>query len=126
MAKTLVNSHLKVGEIGYEYNDWEVSASLIEAGDTKRGYNDQVEVYSLSYLTKPNWGYKGVDPFFRLGVSYNHDSNLVGNTNFRLGIGVNFHKVWRVEFNHHSSAGIHHPNTGVDYVTITYKIPPMF
>lgn len=126
VGKSVINSQLKVGEIGYEYSDWEFSASLLEEGSTKNGFQEQLEIYSVSYLTKPNWGYKGVDPYFRLGVSYNSGSELVGKSNFRLGIGADFHNVWRVEFHHLSSAGIHQTNTGIDYITITYKIPPLF
>src|SRR5690554_2898570 len=127
VGKTLINSHLKVGEIGYEYNDWEISAAILEDGKTKNGIQSEtMQIYSVSYLTKPKWGVYGVDPYFRLGVSYNDGSKLIGNSNFRLGVGLDFHDVWRVEFSHHSSAGIHNPNTGLDYITLTYKIPPMF
>lgn len=126
IGKTFINSTMKVGEIGYEYNNWEFSALLMEEGDTKNGFQDQLEIYSVSYLTKPQWGVYGVDPYFRLGISYNSGSELVGKSNFRLGIGADFHNVWRIEFSHHSSAGIHQTNTGIDMVTLTYKIPPLF
>lgn len=123
VGKSVINSHGKVGEIGYEINDWEFQATLVEAGDTKNGFQDQLEIYSISYLTKPHWGYKGVDPYVRLGVSYNSGSNLVGDSNFRLGLGLTFHDVWRVEYSHHSSAGIHQTNTGIDYTSLTYTMP---
>lgn len=126
IGKTVINSHLKVGELSYEYNNWEASATLMEAGGTKNGSQEQLEMYTASYLTKPNWGVYGFDPYFRLGFSYNTGSKLVGDTNYRLGVGMDFHDVFRVEFSHHSSAGIHNPNTGIDYVTISYKIPPLF
>jgi hypothetical protein len=123
LGKSIINSDLKTAEIGYEWNSWEASATLSEAGKTKNGFQDQVETYSVSYLTRiaaaPVWA----KPFLRLGVSYNSGSNLVGPTNFRLGVGVDFSDVWRVEYVHHSSAGIHRPNTGVDYVMLTYKMP---
>jgi hypothetical protein len=120
IGKTVINSHLKVGEVGYQYGNWEAQASLMAAGTTKRGEQNQVDTYSVSYLTTPGWGYEGVEPYFRLGASYNNDSNLVGNTNYRLGIGVNFNQVFRLEYVHHSSAGIHDPNTGIDYVALNY------
>jgi hypothetical protein len=123
LGKSIINSDLKTAEIGYEWNSWEASATLSEAGKTKNDVQDQVETYSISYLTRiaaaPVW----VTPFLRLGVSYNSGSNLVGPTNFRLGVGVDFSDVWRVEYVHHSSAGIHRPNTGIDYVMLTYKMP---
>jgi hypothetical protein len=123
LGKSIINSDLKTAEIGYEWNSWEANATLSEAGKTKNDVQDQVETYSISYLTRiaaaPVWA----TPFLRLGVSYNSGSNLVGPTNFRLGVGVDFSDVWRVEYVHHSSAGIHKPNTGIDYVMLTYKMP---
>lgn len=120
VGKTVINSHLTVGMIGYEYNNWEANARLLEDGQTINGHQDQMQIYSLSHLTKPNWGYKGVDPYFRIGASYNNGSALVGRTNFMLGVGLNFHKVFRVEFVHDSSANIHNPNTGVDQIVLSY------
>ena len=120
IGKTVINSHLKVGEIGYQHGDWELQVSLMQDGGTKRGAQAQVETYSLSHITTPGWGYAGVEPYMRLGVSVNSGSNLVGNTNFRLGIGVDFNSVFRLEYVHHSSAGIHTPNTGIDYVALSY------
>jgi hypothetical protein len=123
IGKSVINSHLKTAEIGYEWNSWEASATLTEAGKTKNGRQDQLKIYSVSYLTRiaaaPAWA----TPFLRLGVSYNTGSNLIGPTNFRLGVGVDFSDVWRLEYVHHSSAGIHRPNTGFDYPMITYKAP---
>jgi len=122
VGKTVVNSHLKVGEIGYQYGNWEAQVSLTEAGRTKRGDQEQVDTYSVSYLTTPGWGYVGVEPYFRIGASHNTDSNLVGNINYRLGMGVNFNQVFRLEYAHHSSAGINDPNTGMDYVLLNYAM----
>lgn len=126
LGTTIINSTLQVGEIGYEHNNWEASAALMKGGDTVHGDQDQLEIYSVSYLTKPNWGYKGVNPYFRLGVSYNSGSTLVGDSNYRLGFGLDFHNVWRAEFSHYSSAGIHDINRGIDMLTLTYKIQPPF
>jgi hypothetical protein len=123
VGESVFNSHLKTAEIGYEWNSWEASATLMGAGNTKNGRQDRLEIYSISYLTRvaaaPAWA----TPFLRLGVGYNSGSTLVGRTNFRLGLGVDFSDVWRVEYVHHSSAGIHKPNTGIDYVMLTYKMP---
>ena len=126
VGQSVVNSHLKTGEIGYHINDWEFQATIQESGKTSRGHQEQVEIYSVSYVTEPSWGIYGVEPYFRLGVSYNDSSPMVGNTNFRLGVGVNFNNIWRVEYSHHSSAGIHSPNTGIDYVTINYLFDPFW
>jgi len=123
VGKSVINSHLKVGEIGYERNGWEVQATLMGAGDTKNGQQDQLSIYSVSYITEPGWGYKGVEPYVRLGISHNTGSTLIGSSNFRLGLGVEFSKVFRLEYVHHSSAGIHEPNTGLDYVALSYTVP---
>jgi hypothetical protein len=120
VGKSVINSHLKVGEIGYEHKNWEVQASLMESGNTKNGNQKQLVLYSVSYITEPGWGYKGVEPYLRLGVSHNTGSKLVGANNFRLGIGVNFNEVFRLEYVHHSSAGIYKNNTGIDYVMLNY------
>jgi len=123
LGKSVVNSQLVVGEVGYERNGWEVQAALMESGDTKNGQQDQLSIYSVSYITEPGWGYKGVEPYIRLGVSHNTGSELVGTSNFRLGAGLNFTRVFRLEYVHHSSAGIHQTNTGVDYVMLNYITP---
>ena len=123
LGKSFINSSAKVGEIGYERKGWEVQASLMGAGDTKNGHQDQLSIYSVSYITRPGWGYKGAEPYVRLGVSYNSGSRLIGPSNFRLGLGVEFNKVFRLEYVHHSSAAIHDPNTGLDYVALSYMMP---
>jgi len=123
IGTTLINSHLKTAEVGFNYNSWELQGTLIEKGSTKNGPQDYVKIASVSRLIEPSWGYMGVEPYFRLGISYSPASNLVGNSNFKLGVGVDFNEVFRVEYTHHSSAGIHSPNTGVDYVTIVYRLP---
>jgi len=123
IGTTVINSTLKTAEVGFNYNRWELQGTLIEKGSTKNGAQDYLKLASVSYLVEPSWGHKGIDPYFRLGLSYNPESNLVGNSNFKLGIGVDFNEVFRVEYTHHSSAGIHSPNTGIDYVTIVYRLP---
>ena len=123
LGKSFVNSSSTVGEIGYQRNGWELQAALVGAGYTKNGQQSQLSVYSLSYITEPGWGYKGIEPYVRLGVSHNTGSKLVGTSNFRLGLGVNFNQVFRLEYVHHSSAGIHKPNTGLDYVALSYVMP---
>jgi hypothetical protein len=123
LGKSILNSSATVGEIGYERNGWEVQATLMGAGDTKNGQQDQLSIYSVSYITEPGWGYKGVEPYVRLGISHNTGSTLIGSSNFRLGLGVEFSKVFRLEYVHHSIAGIHEPNTGLDYVALSYTVP---
>jgi hypothetical protein len=57
-----------------------------------------------------------------MGLSYNDGSKLVGRTNFRLGLGLDFNEVLRVEYVHHSSADIHNPNRGIDYIMLNYTV----
>lgn len=121
LGYTAANSTLPIGEIGYEYKGWEVAASLIGVGDTKNGEQKEVPVYSLSYITRPNWSFLGGRNYYRLGVSYVNGSPLVGDTNFRLGVGLEY-KVFQVEYFHYSSAGIHQPNTGIDGIQLRFKI----
>jgi len=123
VGHSVINSHLKVGIVGLKYDRWELNARLMEAGDTKNSYQKQMETYSVSYITEPNIDFKGIQPYMRLGASYNTGSELVGNTNFMLGIGVDFHEIWALEFTHDSSAGIHQTNTGVDAVFLKYQAP---
>jgi len=123
LGKSFVNSSSTVGEIGYQRNGWELQAALVGAGYTKNGQQSQLSVYSLSYITEPGWGYKGVEPYVRIGISHNTGSQLIGTSNFRLGLGVDFNQVVRLEYVHHSSAGIHKPNTGLDYVALSYIMP---
>ena len=123
LGKSFVNSSSTVGEIGYQRNGWELQAALVGAGYTKNGQQSQLSVYSLSYITEPGWGYKGVEPYVRIGVGHNTGSKLIGSSNFRLGFGINFNQVVRLEYVHHSSAGIHKPNTGLDYVALSYVMP---
>ena len=123
LGKSFVNSSSTVGEIGYKRKGWELQAALMGAGYTKNGRQDKLSIYSVSYITEPSWGCKGVEPYIRLGVSHNTGSELIGTSNFRLGLGVNFNDVFRLEYVHQSSAGIHDPNTGLDYVALSYIMP---
>jgi len=67
LGKSILNSHSTVGEIGYERKGWEVQATLMGAGDTENGQQDKLSIYSVSYITEPGRGYKGVEPYVRLG-----------------------------------------------------------
>jgi hypothetical protein len=126
VGHSVINSDLKVGIIGLKYDRWELNARLMEAGETKNGYQEQMETFSASYITEPDISFKGIQPYMRLGASYNTGSELVGNTNFMLGVGVDFHDIWALEFVHDSSAGIHSTNSGVDSVFLKYNAPINF
>lgn len=124
VGKSFIGSDVTVGELGVEYNNWELTTTQFGQGWTKRGEQEAHAFYSASYLTKPQaLQNKWASPFLRLGVSYNSGDPLVGKSNYRLGIGVDFSDVWRIEYGHYSSAGQHDPNSGVDWVALTYKMP---
>lgn len=122
LGYSLINSELPFGELGYEHNNWEVAVSAFGGGKTKNGHQDTTYIYSLSHVVRPEWYvFKGRN-YYRIGVAYVDDSPLVGDTNFRLGIGVEWRLI-AVEYFHYSSAGIHSPNIGIDGVQFRLKIP---
>ena len=122
LGKTAFNSSNTVGEIGWEFRDWEITAGLIGEGETKRGDQGVVPVYSFSKLVKPDWSFLGAKNYYRIGVAYVDGSPLVGNTNFRLGVGLAW-KVASIEYVHYSSAGIHDTNTGIDIIMLRMNLP---
>lgn len=122
LGHTAFNSSSTVGEIGYEVNDWEFNAGLIGQGSTKNGDSGVVETFSISKLVKPGWSFLGGQNYYRIGVAYVNDSPLVGDTNFRLGVGLDY-GLFAVEYGHLSSAGIHDPNTGIDFIQFKIKLP---
>lgn len=122
LGHTAFNSSMTVGEIGYEWRDFEVTAGLIGQGSTKRGDQDAVPVYSVSKLVKPGWRFLGARNYYRIGVAYVDGSPLVGRTNFRLGVGLDW-GIAALEYVHYSSAGIHETNTGIDAVLLRLNLP---
>lgn len=121
LGHSVANSELPLGEIGYEYNNWEIAATLMGEGRTKNGDQDLVGIYSLSRMVRPSWNFLGATNYYRLGVSYVNDSPLVGEANFRLGIGLEWDIV-QLEYFHYSSAGINSTNSGIDGILLRYKI----
>lgn len=121
LGHTVVNSHMTVGELSYEHKNWEFAVAQIGKGDTRNGAQNVVPAYSMSYLTRPHWRFLGGKNYYRLGVAHVDGSPLIGNTNFRLGIGLEY-KVFQIEYFHYSSAGIHRPNTGIDGVQLRFKM----
>lgn len=122
LGKTVFNSSSTVGEIGYEWRDWEANIGLIGQGSTKNGDTDTIATYSISKLVKPGWKFLGGKNYYRIGVAYIDGSPLVGGTNFRLGVGLEY-KVFQLEYMHYSSAGIHKTNTGIDSLMLRLKLP---
>ena len=120
LGYTVANSTTPWGEVSYEFpSGWELAGSVSGAGDTRRGPQGEVSTVSWSRVVRPDWWLLGGRNYYRLGVAYVDGSPLVGNTNFRLGIGLEF-KVFQIEYFHYSSAGIHQPNTGIDGIQLRF------
>lgn len=122
LGQTAFNSTNTIAEVGYEWREWEANLGLIGSGSTKNGHQDLVKTYSISKLVRPDWKFLGAKNYYRIGVAYIDDSPLVGGTNFRLGVGLEY-KVFQVEYVHYSSAGIHETNTGIDAVMLRLNLP---
>lgn len=109
-------------EVGLEHIGWELSAA--HRGNRNEGSSLGVtEYYSLTRVVRPDWLGHGWQPFFRIGPAYVRNSAFVGNTNFRLGLGLEWRQTFAAEIGHYSSAGIHKPNTGEETFQIRYMIP---
>lgn len=120
LGHTAANSSATWGEFGYEYsNGWELAASVTGAGDTHNGPQDEVTAVSFSRIVRPPWRLLGATNYYRIGVAYVDGSALIGDTNFRLGVGLEW-SVFQLEYFHYSSAGIHQPNTGIDGIQIRF------
>ena len=122
LGYTVANSTLPFGSLSYEHNNIEYDATIIGEGNTQRGEQSQVYIFSASHLVRPPWYFLGAQNYYRIGVSHQNGSPLVGHTNFRLGAGLEW-KVMQVEYIHYSSAGIFKPNTGIDGIQLKFKVP---
>lgn len=120
LGHTLLNSQSTVGELGWQFGDraqWEGAVAVIGEGSTKRGDIERNWAYSLSRRVQPTWRLLGAGNYYRLGLAYIDGSPLVGDVNYRLGIGLDWGVV-ALEYFHYSSAGINDPNTGVDGIQL--------
>lgn len=115
LGHSALNSKVTVGEVSYELRSWEFAATQLGEGWTKRGEQQEVGIFSLSRVVRPSWFFLGGRNYYRIGTAWVKGSPLVGDTNYRLGIGLEY-KLISFEYFHYSSAGIHRPNTGIDGV----------
>ena len=123
LGQSVINSHIKTAEFSYRNDgNWEFAASLMGEGDTKNGVQGITNIYSASYIVEPQWSFLGGKNYYRLGGAYVNDSPLVGPTNYRLGVGMDW-DVFSLEYVHYSSSGIHDLNTGIDMIVLKYHIP---
>lgn len=125
LGYTTFNSSATTGEFAYRLPDsqWEIGALAFGQGDTNRGDQDVHYGASVTYLVDPpKW-----PVYFRIGAAYIEQENpLVGDTNYRLGIGREFFDgLFALEMVHFSSAGIHNPNTGVDAIQLRVPLPSL-
>ncbi len=120
LGHSTFNSEFTSPSMGYRFdNNMDITIGYFGDGELKNEDHDISAWASLSYVVEPNFKYiPGY--FMRIGVAYTPDINLVGDTNFRLGVGYDF-GVWELELMHFSSAGTHHINTGIDTIGITVK-----
>lgn len=121
LGYTVFNMHETTGEIGWSNNDIELGLGIVGSGDTKKGQQNYVYTASISKIVRPEWKILGGKNYYRIGASYVHDSVLVGDANFRLGIGLDY-DVFQIEYVHFSSAGIHDTNTGIDMIQLRYSM----
>ncbi|MBN50000.1 MAG: hypothetical protein CMN85_10695 [Spongiibacteraceae bacterium] len=122
LGKTFRTSDVTAGEVSYEMNDWELAATQLGQGETNKGRRDEaINLYSLSKMVRPGWCVGSVCGYFRIGVAHTPDALLIGDTNYRNGLGIET-RVFQVEYFHYSSAGIHKPNTGIDGLMLRLKL----
>ena len=121
LGKSTFNSHMMTGEAGYRKDNWDFGVQLIGEGQTKNGSSDHVWIASASHIVQPDWSIASYADFYmRLGVAYVRESNLVGDFNYRLGIGFDM-GPFEIEAYHYSSAGISNNNTGIDGIMLRAK-----
>lgn len=120
LGRTVFNSWATWGEVGYELpGGWELAASITASGNTRNGHQGEVKAVSFSRIFRPQWHLFGATSYFRLGVAHADGSALVGDNNFRLGLGLEWSAV-QVEYFHYSSARLSKPNTGIDGVQLRF------
>jgi hypothetical protein len=122
LGRTVLNSDSTYAEVGYEVDNWEFTAGLIGAGQTKDGWQSTVLTSSVSRIVRPNWCFLGGCNYYRIGIMAVHGSPLVGPLNFRLGIGMDY-GVFKFEAGHTSSADLFETNTGLDYPFLKLEYP---
>lgn len=121
LGRTVANSSATMGEFGYEFRGgYELTGSAIGASDTTQGRQGEVQALSFSRLVRPDWHLASANIYMRLGVAYVDGAALIGDTNFRLGVGLEWSRVVQIEYVHWSSAGIHQPNTGIDGLMVRF------
>ncbi|MCX2780430.1 acyloxyacyl hydrolase [Microbulbifer thermotolerans] len=121
LGHTVLNAHQTAGEVGYRFGRWEAAATRFGHGSTKRGDIDSAHAVSVSRIVRPGWKFLGAENYYRIGGSYVDGMPLVGNWNYRLGLGLAWDLV-EVEYFHYSSAGINDPNTGIDGVQFRLRL----
>lgn len=114
LGQSIIKTELSTGEISTGLYDWEIGYQKI-GGD--------IDILSVSRVIRPDWCLSNICYYQRLGVAYIPNSTLVGNTNYRLGIGIDFNDLFAFEYFHYSSAGIHKINYGLDGIMLRVKLP---
>jgi hypothetical protein len=120
--RSVINSETTIGGFGYRINNrWDISMHLIGQGWTKKGEQEVTEMYSLTRVINPTWSVLGGAFYQRVGIAYSPNQQLIGSSNFRLGMGLRWDFV-EVEWQHVSSADIHERNTGLDFIALRFLL----
>lgn len=121
LGKSQINAHQTMGELGIEYRDWSAGALIIGQGDTKKGEIRDV-LYGVHVSRRFYAPKVVVRPYLRLGGAWVEDAHpLVGQYNWRLGVGADITPAVSFEWVHLSSAGLSKTNTGIDYLALILR-----
>lgn len=122
-SRTMINSSLTMAGLGYRTNNnkWDVALQYIGEGDTKNGEQTAEPIFSVSRIVNPPWVLARGQYFMRMGVAYTPDNKLVGDTTYRLGVGLRWDFV-ELEYGHISSGDLWKNNTGIDFVTLRFML----
>jgi opacity protein-like surface antigen len=110
--------------VGYERNGWQAEYS--EQGNHSANNNDRgttTQVFSVTRVFRPSVPANNWQPYTGIGVAYVRNSFFVGPSNTRLRLGLEYRGTFAIEWSHVSSAGVHRPNTGLDYVQARFNVP---
>lgn len=120
LGHSTFNYYQTTGEIAWTPGKWAVAAQLLGEGSYRGQRVETTTIYSVSrFVEAPFWNGR---PYARIGVAYvDGDLPLVGNRNFRLGLGYRL-GVARIEMGHYSSAGIWSTNRGVDFIQVGFDL----
>ena len=104
VGKSFINSDVTIGELGVEYNDWELTATQFGQGWTKRG-EQEAEEPEVKWFTHTTL-FAGVDydPSSTFCVKGTGDDNLTSNFGLRQNLLKRGDVSVTTTYTHHSCA----------------------